>query len=199
MGAERHIEVNRECMASGHMSFQTAAVRGGWGRLRRVAAGSRPCNGAHELPALAWSGLPAVDRDWRTPAMILRLPRPPTSIQPSQSARTTSEQSPLCSRACSGRWAVPSPMPSLASCCCSRDDFLSVLTRLPCVHLQPIEAPSNFKRFVQVGRVVLVNEGPSKGKLAVIVEIIDHKRVRSSSSKLAAQEVARNARCSFTV
>lgn len=26
--------------------------------------------------------------------------------------------------------------------------------------------------------MVLLNEGPSKGKLAVIVEIIDHKRVR---------------------
>ncbi|OCF33886.1 50S small subunit ribosomal protein L14e [Kwoniella heveanensis CBS 569] len=35
---------------------------------------------------------------------------------------------------------------------------------------------STFKRFVEVGRVVLVNEGPSAGKLAVIVEIIDHNR-----------------------
>jgi hypothetical protein len=43
--------------------------------------------------------------------------------------------------------------------------------------MQPVEAPSTFKRFVQVGRVVLVNEGPSKGKLAVIAEVIDHKRV----------------------
>lgn len=33
------------------------------------------------------------------------------------------------------------------------------------------------ERFVQLGRVVLVNDGPSKGKLAVIVEIIDHNRV----------------------
>lgn len=38
------------------------------------------------------------------------------------------------------------------------------------------EAPT-FKRFVEVGRVVLVNDGPSKGKLAAIVEIIDHARV----------------------
>ncbi|KAK9899798.1 hypothetical protein P389DRAFT_164882 [Cystobasidium minutum MCA 4210] len=37
------------------------------------------------------------------------------------------------------------------------------------------EAPT-FKRFVEVGRVVLVNDGPSKGKLAAIVEIIDHAR-----------------------
>merc|ERR1712093_188929 len=33
-----------------------------------------------------------------------------------------------------------------------------------------------FKRYVEVGRVVLVNDGPSSGKLAVIVEIIDHAR-----------------------
>ncbi|CAD6574947.1 MAG: hypothetical protein CYPHOPRED_005536 [Cyphobasidiales sp. Tagirdzhanova-0007] len=33
-----------------------------------------------------------------------------------------------------------------------------------------------FKRYVEVGRVVLVNEGPQAGKLATIVEIIDHAR-----------------------
>merc|ERR1712225_4831 len=33
-----------------------------------------------------------------------------------------------------------------------------------------------FKRYVEVGRVVLVNDGPSAGKLATIVEIIDHNR-----------------------
>jgi large subunit ribosomal protein L14e len=32
-------------------------------------------------------------------------------------------------------------------------------------------------RLVEVGRVVLVHGGPSDGKLATIVEIIDHKRV----------------------
>ncbi|KAF8056538.1 ribosomal protein L14-domain-containing protein [Lyophyllum atratum] len=35
---------------------------------------------------------------------------------------------------------------------------------------------SNFKRFVEVGRVVLLNDGPSAGKIAVIAEIIDHNR-----------------------
>lgn len=46
-------------------------------------------------------------------------------------------------------------------------------------HTNPQEQkPSTFKRFVEVGRVVLVNEGPSAGKLAVIAEIIDHNRVR---------------------
>ncbi|KAF8535936.1 ribosomal protein L14-domain-containing protein, partial [Trichophaea hybrida] len=32
-------------------------------------------------------------------------------------------------------------------------------------------------RRVEVGRLVLLNNGPSAGQLAVIVEIIDHKRV----------------------
>ena len=35
-------------------------------------------------------------------------------------------------------------------------------------------------RLVEVGRVVLIQGGPSDGKLATIVEIIDHKRVRLS-------------------
>ena len=39
--------------------------------------------------------------------------------------------------------------------------------------------PASFKRYVEVGRVVLVGEGPSAGQLAVIVEVIDHNRVSS--------------------
>ncbi|KAJ3559498.1 hypothetical protein NM688_g303 [Phlebia brevispora] len=35
---------------------------------------------------------------------------------------------------------------------------------------------SNFKKFVEVGRVVLLKAGPSAGNIAVIVEIIDHNR-----------------------
>ncbi|KAF9257714.1 hypothetical protein L218DRAFT_878822, partial [Marasmius fiardii PR-910] len=35
---------------------------------------------------------------------------------------------------------------------------------------------SNFKRFVEVGRLVLLKAGPSAGKVAVIAEIIDHNR-----------------------
>merc|ERR1712093_36256 len=35
---------------------------------------------------------------------------------------------------------------------------------------------TTFKRYVEVGRVVLVNDGPSAGKLAIIAEIIDHNR-----------------------
>lgn len=37
-------------------------------------------------------------------------------------------------------------------------------------------AESNFKRLVEVGRVVLINDGPFSGKIAVIAEIIDHNR-----------------------
>jgi len=35
---------------------------------------------------------------------------------------------------------------------------------------------SNFKRFVEVGRLVLLKSGPYAGKIAVIVEVIDHNR-----------------------
>ncbi|KAF0447604.1 putative 60S ribosomal protein L14e [Gigaspora margarita] len=35
---------------------------------------------------------------------------------------------------------------------------------------------SSFKRFVEVGRVVFLNSGDDAGKLAVIVDIIDHNR-----------------------
>ena len=37
-------------------------------------------------------------------------------------------------------------------------------------------------KLVEVGRVVLLQGGPQDGKLAAIVEIIDHKRVRSVQS-----------------
>ncbi|KAI0055485.1 60S ribosomal protein L14 [Artomyces pyxidatus] len=35
---------------------------------------------------------------------------------------------------------------------------------------------SNFQRFVEVGRVVLLKAGPHSGHIAVIAEIIDHNR-----------------------
>jgi large subunit ribosomal protein L14e len=37
-----------------------------------------------------------------------------------------------------------------------------------------------FTRFVEVGRVVLINYGPDAGKLATIIEIVDGKRVRET-------------------
>lgn len=36
-----------------------------------------------------------------------------------------------------------------------------------------------FKKFAQIGRVIYINEGQYKGKLAVIVDIIDTNRVSS--------------------
>ena len=39
-------------------------------------------------------------------------------------------------------------------------------------------------RLVEVGRVVLFLNGPHKGRLAAIVEIIDHKRVRNQTIEL---------------
>jgi large subunit ribosomal protein L14e len=41
-----------------------------------------------------------------------------------------------------------------------------------------IDIKASSWKLVQVGRVVLIREGPYSGKLAAIVEIIDHKRVR---------------------
>ncbi len=34
-----------------------------------------------------------------------------------------------------------------------------------------------YKRFVEVGRVALINEGPDQGKLCVIIDVVDQKRV----------------------
>lgn len=45
-----------------------------------------------------------------------------------------------------------------------------------------MSSETTFKRYVEVGRVVLLNDGPSAGKLATIVEIIDHNRVRAIST-----------------
>jgi hypothetical protein len=45
-----------------------------------------------------------------------------------------------------------------------------------------MSSEATFKRYVEVGRVVLLNDGPSAGKLATIVEIIDHNRVRAIST-----------------
>ncbi|GAA5857704.1 hypothetical protein JCM5296_000580 [Sporobolomyces johnsonii] len=39
-----------------------------------------------------------------------------------------------------------------------------------------MSSEATFKRYVEVGRVVLLNDGPDAGKLATIVEIIDHNR-----------------------
>lgn len=43
-----------------------------------------------------------------------------------------------------------------------------------------IEIYASKWRLVEVGRVVLFTHGPYTGRLATIVEIIDHKRVRNT-------------------
>lgn len=35
-----------------------------------------------------------------------------------------------------------------------------------------------YKRFVEIGRVALINEGPDQGKLCVIIDVVDQRRVR---------------------
>jgi len=51
-------------------------------------------------------------------------------------------------------------------------------------------APTTFGRFVEHGRVVLLPKGPSAGKLAAIVEIIDHRRVLIDSPDVPRQAIA---------
>ncbi|KAI5121989.1 hypothetical protein M0805_001822 [Coniferiporia weirii] len=47
---------------------------------------------------------------------------------------------------------------------------------MPVSALRRLEQQSTFTRFVEVGRVVLLKSGPSAGRVAVVVEIIDHNR-----------------------
>jgi large subunit ribosomal protein L14e len=60
--------------------------------------------------------------------------------------------------------------------CIGRAETLADMNRANPADTPQSQQPSTFKRFVEVGRVVLVNDGPSAGKLAVIAEIIDHNR-----------------------
>jgi large subunit ribosomal protein L14e len=43
---------------------------------------------------------------------------------------------------------------------------------------------------VEVGRVVLFTNGPFSGKLAVVVEIIDHKRVKCPDPSICSYDLA---------
>jgi len=45
-------------------------------------------------------------------------------------------------------------------------------------------------RNVEIGRVVLLTDGPSAGKLGAVVEIIDHKRVLIDSPTVERQAIA---------
>ena len=77
---------------------------------------------------------------------------------------------------CACRSVVRFKSPGISLHCTNQE----LLTDTLISHVPPcpqVQTPSTFKRFVEVGRVVLVNDGPSAGKLAVIAEIIDHNRV----------------------
>jgi hypothetical protein len=45
-----------------------------------------------------------------------------------------------------------------------------------------------FTRFVEIGRVVMINFGKLEGKLAVIVDLVDHNKVRGISARAASCE-----------
>ncbi|PWN23107.1 hypothetical protein BCV69DRAFT_310593 [Microstroma glucosiphilum] len=67
---------------------------------------------------------------------------------------------------------------------------------IPVIHLngqaKMSAAQEAFKRYVEVGRVVLINQGESEGKLAVIVEIVDHnKAIVDGPSTGVARQVIR--------
>mmetsp|Transcript_3525 Transcript_3525/g.9560 ORF Transcript_3525/g.9560 Transcript_3525/m.9560 type:complete len:138 (-) Transcript_3525:33-446(-) len=56
-----------------------------------------------------------------------------------------------------------------------------------------------FKRFVEVGRVVLINYGPQEGKLAVIVNVLDANRVQiDGPASNVKRQVINNKRLSLT-
>ena len=50
-------------------------------------------------------------------------------------------------------------------------------------------------RLVEVGRVVLFNDGVYEGRLAAIVEIIDHKRVRNPCDLDAVPQLTQTGPC----
>ena len=54
-----------------------------------------------------------------------------------------------------------------------------------------------YNRYVQIGRVVLVDAGPNKGKLAVIVDVVDQNRalVDGPTTGVARQALAFRAMC----
>merc|ERR1719469_946735 len=55
--------------------------------------------------------------------------------------------------------------------------LFSIIPTIFSIFLRDInKATMGFKRFVEVGRVVLINYGPEEGKLATIVDIVDQNK-----------------------
>lgn len=54
-----------------------------------------------------------------------------------------------------------------------------------------------FKRFVEIGRVALINTGPNEGKLCVIIDVIDQRRVSNCPEELHLCSVRHLVLCPF--
>ncbi len=67
--------------------------------------------------------------------------------------------------------------------CTSWESFTDA--RIPeSITMGDAEISASSWRLVEVGRIVLIHDGPSEGKLATIVEIIDHRRVCGTSGTI---------------
>lgn len=53
-----------------------------------------------------------------------------------------------------------------------------------------------FTRFVEIGRVVLVNYGPDYGKLATIIDVVDGNKVSAAFSSVGCQKMGS---CEFSL
>lgn len=60
------------------------------------------------------------------------------------------------------------------------------------VEMSQVDVKASSWKLVEVGRVVLFNSGPFSGRLATIVEIIDHKRVRLRSPDNSHVKISRS-------
>ena len=62
------------------------------------------------------------------------------------------------------------PTISLVSC------WFLILSNFFCFLFSPLYRKMPFNRYVEVGRVVLVNYGPEAGKLATIIDVVDQNK-----------------------
>jgi hypothetical protein len=98
----------------------------------------------------------------------------------SRPAHTRISYSPKATSICSDEHSITPNLTTLVSCC---SQLLSKkIARLTGIlqssKMAEIDITAAKWRLVEVGRVVLFQQGEFKGRLAAIVEIIDHKRVR---------------------
>lgn len=98
------------------------------------------------------------------------------------------------------RGAAPSraaaAAPQRAACC------LAHLNTFPAPAQGHAAATMPFKRYVEIGRVAMINYGPECGTLVVISDVVDQNRVSSSAQRRVVlwivsdmQWASRNSRC----